>query len=133
MSKMTIIDNEFVTLWYYPEKKIVHHQFHKFLYGQAFRDALNAGVELLQKYGAQKWLSDDRKNSALPKEDVEWAETDWFPRTKKAGWKYWALVLPEQVIGQMNMKRFVRDYSEQGVTVQVFSDPAEAMIWLEKQ
>jgi hypothetical protein len=133
MSKMIIIDNEFVTLWYYPEKKIVHHQFHKFLYGQAFRDDLNAGTELLQKYGAQKWLSDDRKNSALPKEDVEWAETDWFPRTKKAGWKYWALVLPEQVIGQMNMKRFIRDYSAQGLTVQVFSDPEAAMSWLEKQ
>jgi hypothetical protein len=26
----TIIDNEFITLRYYPETKIVYHKFHKF-------------------------------------------------------------------------------------------------------
>ncbi len=133
LAKITIIDNEFVTLWYYPDKKIVHHQFHKFLHAQPFRDALNGGVKTLQKYGATKWLSDDRKNCALPKSDLEWAHTDWFPRTQAAGWKYWALVQPENIIGQLNMEREVKINSERGVVTKVFSDPAEAMAWLEKQ
>ena len=67
MSLITILDNEYVTLWYHPDKQIIHHQFHKFLYGQAFRDAMNAGTEAMKKYGAHKWLSDDRKNSASKK------------------------------------------------------------------
>jgi hypothetical protein len=116
-----------------PGQKIVHHQFHKFLHGQAFREALNEGVKTLKQYGATKWLSDDRKNSALPKNDLEWAHTDWFPRTQAAGWKYWALVQPENVIGQLNMQREVKINTERGVITKVFSDPEEAMAWLESQ
>ena len=133
MSDMTIIDNEFVTLWYHPDTKIVHHQFHQFLHGDPFRETLNKGTELLKKYGAHKWLSDGRKNSALSKEDTDWGKTNWFPRAVEAGWKYWAIVQPEQVLGKMNMKRLAKTYSEQGVTAEFFSDPDDAMAWLEKQ
>ncbi|GAK53209.1 hypothetical protein U14_04472 [Candidatus Moduliflexus flocculans] len=133
MEKITIIDNEFVTMWYYPDKKIIHHLFHQFLYGQAFRDTLNAGLDIFKKYDAHKWLSDDRHNAALPKEDVDWAQTNWFPRVMNAGWKFWAVVMPEQVIGQMNMKRFVKNYSEQGLIVQVFGDAEAALTWLQSQ
>lgn len=130
---ITIVDNEFVTVWYHPDKRIVHHQFHKFMYGETLRDALNAGTEAMQKYNAHKWLSDDRKNSAIPKDDQDWGNTDWFPRTKAAGWKYWAIVQPENVIGQLNIKRIAQNYTEQGVVTRFFSDPDEAMTWLESQ
>ena len=133
MQKVTIHENEYITLWYYPETKIIHHQFHKYIYGDEFRKGLNAGVEAMKNYGATKWLSDDRNNMALPVEDVEWAKTDWFPRTLKAGWKFWALVQPEKAIGQLNMKQFTETYSKLGVTVNVFSNPDEAMKWLESQ
>ena len=133
MSLITILDNEYVTLWYHPDKQIIHHQFHKFLYGQAFRDAMNAGTEAMKKYGVHKWLSDDRKNSALPKNDLEWGRTEWFPRTVLSGWKYWAIVLPENIFGQMNMEREAKVNSEKGIITKKFSDLDEAMAWLEKQ
>jgi hypothetical protein len=31
MAKETYLDNEFITIWYYPDKGIVHHEWHKFL------------------------------------------------------------------------------------------------------
>jgi hypothetical protein len=133
MEKITILDNEYVTVWYHPEKKIVHHQFHKFLYGEPLREALTEGTNALKEYGAQKWLSDDRQNSALPAEDMEWATTEWFPKTKAAGWKYWAIVLPEKVVGQLNMKRIAKNHTEQGVITEFFTKPDEAMAWLEQQ
>src|SRR5882757_9151645 len=106
-STITVIDNEFVSMWFYIDKGILHHEFHKYLWGDTFREALNKGVEVFQHHHASKWLSDDRKNAALSQADTEWAIENWFPRVLKAGWKYWALVLPENVIGQMNMKRFI--------------------------
>ncbi len=130
---VTILDNEFVTMWYYPDKKIIHHQFHKFLHGQAFREAMNAGTDVMRQYGATKWLSDDRKNSAMPLVDLEWGRTDWFPRVKAAGWKFWAMVLPESIIGQMNMQREVKINAEKGIITNIFSEPLEAMAWLERQ
>jgi len=133
MDKEVILDNEHMTMWYYPRKKIVHHQFHKFTYGKTLRDGLSAGAVMLEEKGAQKWLSDDRKNTGLGKDDMDWTATVWRPRVIKAGWKYWALVLPEKIIGQMNMKRIIAEYANTGVTVQVFSNPDEAMTWLEAQ
>lgn len=133
MSKMTIIDNDYLNLWVYPDKKIVHHQFHKFIYGQPFRDGLMAGAAAMQKHGIHKWLSDDRKNSAVPAEDLEWSQQVWVPQVMQAGWEYWAVVLPERAVGQMNMKRHIQTFKEMGVTVQVFDDPEAAMHWLESQ
>ncbi len=133
MPKTTVLDNTYATVWYHPEKKIVHHQIHKFLFGPAFREVLTTGAELIEKHGAKKYLSDDRGNSVVSKEDGEWGNTVWAPRVLKAGWKYWAIVMPEKVIGQMNMKQFAQWYGERGVTVQVFDNPDAALKWLESQ
>ena len=133
MNKEIILDNEYMTLWYYPQKKIVHHEFHKFAYGKTLHDALSAEAAILEEKGAQKYLSDDRKNTTLGKDDLNWTATVWRPRVKKAGLKYWAIVLPEKIFGQMVMKRIVEEYANTGVTVKLFSDPDEAMKWLEAQ
>jgi len=130
---ITIIDNEYATLLYHPEAKIVHHQFHQPLSGQPFRDVLIKGVETFKEHDAKKWLSDDRGNSALTPEDGDWGTNTWTPQVIEAGWKYWAVVMPKKIIGQMNMQRWIKMYEEMGVTVQVFSDPDEAMSWLESQ
>jgi hypothetical protein len=58
---------------------------------------------------------------------------DWFPRVLQAGWKFWALVVPEDIMARMNLKQFVDSYFEQGLHIMVFTDPKEAMEWLESQ
>lgn len=133
MAPITIVDNEYATLLYHPDKKIVHHQFKQWVPGKVFREILTKGVETLEKNGGAKWLSDDRGNAAIPPEDAEWATTVWSPRVVKAGWKFWAIVMPEKVLGQMNMRQFISLNAELGVTVRLFSDPIEAMAWLESQ
>lgn len=49
----------------------------------------------------------------------------------KLGWKYWAVVLPEKVVGQLGVKRHFEEYSKVGVTARLFTDSDEAMKWLE--
>ncbi len=133
MSETTVIQNDSATLWWDEPNGIVHHAFHRFIHGADFRQIMEAGAELMEKHKATKWLSDDRANGALPKADSEWAQGVWFPRVMRAGWKYWALVQPETLIGQMNMKRFTTDYAERGLTVRVFSELEPARAWLEAQ
>jgi hypothetical protein len=128
-----LIDNATVSLRYHPMKRIVHHEFKQFVRSEPFREVLEKGLEAFQTYGACKWLSDDRRNTAITPADAEWATRNWAPRVMAAGWKYWAVVMPENVIGQMNMKRWIQTYAEQGVTARAFTDPDEAMEWLEKQ
>lgn len=92
---------------------------------------MDKGAEIFKTNGAQKWLSDDRMNSTLTAEDGAWASTDWSARVMAAGWKYWAIVMPDKVVGKLNMQRFIEDYSKKGVTIDIFGDPEEALKWLE--
>ena len=85
MTTETIIDNEYITMWYHRDSQIVHHRFHKYLYGDGLKEALEIGVAQLKKNGACKWLSDDRTYMALPKEDQEWGRTHWGPKAVEAG------------------------------------------------
>ncbi len=127
---ITILDTEYVTLWYYPEHKIVHHVIHKFIYGDNFRANLEEGLKIFQQYGAAKWLSDDRHNSVLMKEDIEWSGEDWFPRMYDAGWRYWAIVMPDKVVGQANMNRVMNTYVNRGLTVKIHDHSETALEWL---
>ena len=86
---------------------------------------------MLQKNHAQKWLSDDRFNAVLRPEDVDWSHQFWFPQTVQAGWKYWAIVQPEKVVGQVTMKGLANEYGRQGVTSKTFGDPQSALGWLD--
>ncbi len=133
MRKEIIFDNEFATMWYYPDQKIVAHHIKRFIYGEAFYKFLLTGTELMRKHKAQKWLSDDRDSPVLRNEDIDWGAKNWFPQTQAAGWKYWAMVKPVQAIGEMSMRRIIEMYTKAGVTAEVFSDFDEAFKWLESQ
>ena len=126
----TILENEHATLVYHSQHKIVHHTFHKPLAGAFFREVLTRGVEHFERYGANKWLSDDRGNSALHPDDGKWAMEVWSKRTVAAGWKFWAIVMPDAALGRANMRRFIREYSDRGVEVRIFENPQEALEWL---
>lgn len=130
MAPRVVLDNEYATLWYHDDTKVVHHKVKKFIHGDGLRTLLMKGYDTLKAKSAKKWLSDDALNGPLLKEDEAWAKADWFPKVVKAGWKFWAIVLPAQVIGQMNMKRFIDDYAKAGITANVFSDPDKALAWL---
>jgi hypothetical protein len=129
----TLIDNESVSLRFHPAERIVHHQIRQFVKGETFQQMLSSGADLMERHGGGKWLSDDRGHQVLSPEDEAWARSVWFPRVRAAGWKYWAIVKPEHVIGKMNLDRFAHDYGQMGITVRFFSDPDEALEWLKSQ
>jgi hypothetical protein len=131
MEPLTILKNDYATLLYHPDTKIIHHTFHKHTTGEAFRELLSCGTDAFIQHGASKWLSDDRKNMDVTPEDSAWGDQVWFPRTLQAGWKYWALVVPEDIMARWNMVQFVEKFSAQGIRVMVFTNPEEAMDWLD--
>ncbi|HMJ16353.1 MAG TPA: hypothetical protein VK524_33295 [Polyangiaceae bacterium] len=125
-----VLENDAVILRYHTLEKIVHHELRRFVHGAQLREVLETGLELFRKHGANKWLSDDRGNGPLKPADEQWARTEWFPMVKAAGWKYWAVVLPEKVLGQMNMKRWIELYAAEGIEARAFTDPDEALEWI---
>ncbi len=133
-SKITLIENEYALLWYYPKEGIVHHRFLQPVSDNAFRDVLLLGLRTLTERGARKWLSDDRYNSILSAEDSAWSQEFWLPRALAAGWKYWAVLPPAKARGLINMQRLMGFVGENSkVEIKLFSEPDPAWLWLAEQ
>jgi hypothetical protein len=130
LKRETLIENDAVSLWYYPDLKIIHHKFHKFIMGDKFKEAMLKGAEYFEKYKCTKWLSDDRNSSALRRGDVEWGYESWQPKVFKAGWKYWAVVMPDLMAGKLTMRSIIDYYKERNVIVEIFDDIDLALKWL---
>ena len=111
----------------------VRHVMHGHVYGTGLREGMNEGLALMAQHRAVRWLSDDRLNGPLSGEDMSWLRDDWEPRAVRSGWKFWALVRPAGVLGQMNMRRNVDRVAKKGVVARVFDDLAEAEGWLAQQ
>jgi hypothetical protein len=131
LNKLLIFDSPLITVWAYPERKLIHHAMKAFCHGASFREALTKGLEAMRFHRATKWLSDDRLNGALLKEDETWAITSWLPHARAAGWKHWAIVQPEKIVGQTSMKRGSQAVINVGVETRLFADPDDAMEWLD--
>lgn len=139
MTKETIIENEFITLWFHPDSGIVQHWINPAgsqsdsRYRQAHRSALEKGIELFKDRGANKWLSDDRNFKEQSLEDVEWGQKYWAPKAVVAGWRYWAIVMPDDVVSKMSLNHLVARFAESGVFVKVFPNTEDALAWLESK
>lgn len=122
-----------MSLWFHPVSKIVHHKIKKPLPAGAFQRLLGTGAEYMEKHRATKWLSDDSDVVAIAKDDNAWGDEKWAPRVIKAGFKYWAVVMPKSALGSLMLKRFVSEYRERGVIVEPFDNVDAAIKWLESK
>ncbi|MEP7289868.1 MAG: hypothetical protein ABI947_29305 [Chloroflexota bacterium] len=134
MSNIVLYDSKYITVEYWPDKKLIYHTIHQPMSEQlpVFKEALDIGTDALQKYKVSKWLSDDRKNDALTKEGNEWSFNDWQPRTIKAGWKYWAAIVPEELIAAGTLMPVMDILFDLGLRMMVFTDMEKAVAWLDK-
>ncbi len=129
---MQVYDSESATVIAYPEKKIIYHQIHKYITDQEYKTVLSIGADNFIKFNCTKWLANDRKNSSTYVEDIGWYVENWESRIINAGWKYWAVVMPEMVTVQMFVSKFINKYKTMGIHVRAFNDVDKAMAWLEE-
>lgn len=133
MAREIILDNEYASLWFHTDEKIVEHKIKKFIFGDKFRNMLLMGTETMRKYKGKKWLSDDRHIPVLLKEDLEWGNSEWISKTIKVGWRYWAVLQPEDAFGKLNIDEQIRRFSSKGIITQYFLNREEALDWLKTQ
>ncbi len=132
MATNMIIDNQHALLEFDPTTKIIHHKLYQTIDSETLRSVLMSGVDLLKSHHATKWLSDNRDINAHSPEDTEWINNQWLPAAVAAGWKYWALVVPDDFMARVNMTEFVDSFYAKGIRIMVFTDLDKAEQWLQK-
>lgn len=133
MSRTTLLNNAYVTLWFHDRPRVVHHVMLRFVPMKEMRELLLTGAEAMATHGGCKWLSDDRKGTVVDAPRIQWARENWLPRLLKAGFRYWAVVPSEAALGRWGMDRAIEDYVAAGVEVRSFPTPDDAMAWLEAE
>lgn len=131
MNKILIADNNLISVWIYPERGMLHSQMKSYVFGPEYREGLTKTIEAMGSYRVTKWIADNRAHSAVPPDDLDWTFKTWFPRALASGWRHWALVQPISLIGQIRMERVIKTFAEQGLNARMFTDPDEAMRWLD--
>lgn len=120
-----------MTVEYVEDKGLIFHTIHRPVQGKPLRDALMAGSDALAHYGICKWLSDDRKNGPVTEADTAWSIEEWAPQCVQGGWKYWADVVPENIIAAGAMTGAIDGFYQIGVRLMVFTTVEEAIEWLD--
>lgn len=133
MVSVVLFDNRFITVECVADCGLIRHTVHRPVPGHILRKALEAGSEALEKHSLCKWLSDDRNNGPILDENIQWGITEWGPRAVRAGWKYWAIVAPEQFAAVGTLEPIVNAYFEIGVHLMIFTTVEAALNWLNSQ
>lgn len=130
MARQIILRTPGAALYFHPAPGIVHHEILRPIHGEEFRRLLLRGTEVLKQHHATRWLSDERKNAPLSREDGLWTQEVWLPPMLEAGWKIWAMVQPESPEGQQDSQRYTDWGAPLGLRVKLFADPDDALAWL---
>lgn len=133
MEVEVIFNSPNAILWYHPDSKIIHHKIFNYTLNEEFKSFINLASTTLAKKGSTKWLSEDQSLLMLEKGSSDFSKVSWPRKTIEAGWKYWAIIQPKNIISQIIMERIVKYFYSLGVTAKFFTEVDEAMQWLEKQ
>ncbi len=112
---------------------ILRKTFKGFVYGEELKSAFMLGYEKVKNKKGCKWLSDNRFLDVYTEEDIAWINDVWLTSMIDAGWKYWAILEPEGLVGQLTMEEFKDFYAEKGIILKIFHSMREAEEWLENQ
>lgn len=132
---MIYFERPFVRIEWNEEFQCVESEWLSFVFGDPYRETLEASLELHRRKNSSRSLSDMRKASVMVDEDAKWLLENWMPRARAAGIVKFAVIRPASVVSQMQIEQMTRKGGGQiaanlGVVTEYFSDLDEARRWL---
>ncbi len=119
-----------IRIWWDEGLKSVVAEGEGYIDGEDLHAGMNAGIDLLGKKNASKWLADMRFRRALPEADMVWIAQDFTPRAVEAGMRYIAIVVPTSVLGMMTLKITKEKTKITSYETRHFDSVDDARIWL---
>ena len=92
-------------------------------------------LDLVEEKRCSRLLADGRRMKIIAPGDQAWVEREWLPRSKRAGIRYSALILPKSVVSTMAVNRIMERFTSTGgkeveITRAYFEDVPSAKAWL---
>lgn len=112
------------------QEKVIELKWNGFVNSQNYRNALDKALDIAKENGITKWLTDARKVKVISLSDQEWVISDWVPRAVKCGYKYQAMIVPEDAFGKMSSDELVSEVEGKSIVAKNFTDKSNALTWL---
>lgn len=128
---MSHYETSYLTARYENSLDAVVMKWHNFAEGEAFRDGLDAGLDLVQEESAGNWLADLREMGTVTEDDKQWTNDDWFPRAMQTSLSNMAIVQPESVIASMGVDKIMQEVGDGELKTHYFDNRSEATRWLQ--
>jgi hypothetical protein len=101
--------------------------------GNDFRSGLNAGLALLEKKRASRWLADLRLLGPVAQDDQRWTNNEWFPRAVAGGVRWMAIVQPKAAVARLSVKSIMSKVNDVSLVTSHFDDLEAARRWLRSE
>jgi hypothetical protein len=112
------------------EAQLVHVEWDGWADSTEFAALLDAELQALKQHRGSRLLADCRRQRVLNPKDQERANREWLPRALAAGLKRFAIVVPESVVADMNLRDSLEKASAANLEVEYFATVEEAREWL---
>jgi hypothetical protein len=132
---MKLLEEKFGTIEYDATVPCITATFKGFMSSEQFRAFLNKGLEFMiekkKRHHMILWLADTSAHVVQPDKDTKWVAEDWNPRAIQAGIHHVAFVLPENVFGNISVKKYAENSEKKGdkMIVQMFGNIDSAKNW----
>jgi hypothetical protein len=132
---MLYFERPFVTISWNDDIHCVESDWFDFSFGAPYREAVDKGLELLQKMKGSRSLSDLRRASVLTEEDAKWVVASWLPRASEAGLRKIAVIPPSTVLAQMQIAQLQKKGGREqtahlGIVTEYFESVESARRWI---
>ncbi|GFZ76038.1 hypothetical protein GCM10008018_21860 [Paenibacillus marchantiophytorum] len=101
-----------------------------FVTGDQYRDPLLKGLQLMEDNNSCKFISDIHDLGVISQDDQDWFVKNWITLATKSGLKYFAVVHPAKMIGQISVRKMESNAGEFPFQYLQFHDIDEAKTWI---
>jgi hypothetical protein len=107
----------------------------RYIPGAAFKATLESLFQVIKTKNARKLLADLSRMDKISVEDMTWTETDWLPRSVKAGVVVFATILPKSLSAHMTVDKMSENLVPASAEYvrRMFKDVNEAREWVRQQ
>ena len=102
----------------------------EYMSGEDYRAILMRLLDVLEVKGGSRMLFDMRNMPVMSPEDQAWVQSEWMPKSLKAGLKYSAVVMPQRALSRLTLRHIAKDASEIERQRAYFETLDEAAAWL---
>jgi hypothetical protein len=135
IKRETVYQDESGVVYWDSSSQCIEIEVKKYIPGAPFKATMERVLQLIKAKKARKFLADTSRMDKLAGDDMTWTETDWLPRSVKAGMVVFATVPPKSLSAHLAFDKMSENMApaSAGYVRRMFKDANEAREWVRRE